>query len=273
MMTENTGDETRGRKERSPSFPFIPLEKALQRLKTLYDNHRREPARLTAIGTTWGYKAKSSGLQQTVAALKQFGLVDDTGSGEDRKIQISELGRRILMDERPGAREAAILEAANKPRLIAEYVAKWVPERPSDAHCISELQLDRGFTEEAAHSFLRVFDHTVAFAQIAHSDKTEEKVPSSSEQNVEESRDLAWANLSQKLQAGFPTSQVHKDVSVRNAVVHAPAPFAQRLRVELTGESLSVSAVLFDPAEVDKLIRILEANKLLLSEREHAGDS
>jgi hypothetical protein len=169
-MTDQLEDTDRARKERSPSFPFISLKKAVERLKEMAEAHRRSQARMVAVGATWGYAAKSSGLLQTVAALKAFGLIDDIGGGPDRKIQVSDLGWRILHDARPGALEAAIRESALKPRLIAEYAAQWVPERPSDAHCLSELQLDRGFNDVAAKLFLKVFDETITYANLKNGD-------------------------------------------------------------------------------------------------------
>ena len=169
-MTEPQDDPDKARKERSPSFPFISLRKAVDRVKEMADAHKKNQARLPVVGSTWGYAPKSSGLLQTVAALKAYGLIDDIGAGADRKIQITDLGWKILHDEREGAREGAIKEAALKPRLIVEYVSQWVPDRPSDAHCMSELQLDRGFNEAAANTFLSVFDKTVEFAGLKKSD-------------------------------------------------------------------------------------------------------
>jgi hypothetical protein len=169
-MTDQQDDTDKARKERSPSFPFISLKKAVDRLQEMAEAHKRNQARIATVGATWGYGAKSSGLVQTVAALKAFGLIDDIGGGADRRIQISDLGWRILQDARPGAREAAIREAALKPRLIAEYLNQWVPDRPSDAHCLSELRLDRGFGDSAAQLFLKVFDDTVNYANLKNSD-------------------------------------------------------------------------------------------------------
>lgn len=170
-MTDEQTKPAKARKERSPSFPFIPLKKAVERLKEMADAHRRSPTRMIVAGQTWGYAPKSSGLLQTVAALKAFGLVDDLGGGADRKIQISELGWRILQDARPGAKDTAIRDAALKPRLIAEYANQWLPERPSASHCLSELHLDRGFNEDAAKLFLKVFDDTVDYANLREGDK------------------------------------------------------------------------------------------------------
>jgi hypothetical protein len=169
-MTDQQEDSDKVRKERSPSFPFISLKRAVDRLKEMADAHKRNQTRLITVGTTWGYGAKSSGLLQTVAALKAFGLVDDLGGGADRKLQVSDLGWRILQDARPGAREAAIREAAIKPRLIAEYLNHWLPVRPSDAHCLSELRLDRGFSDAAAQLFLKVFDETTSYANLTEGD-------------------------------------------------------------------------------------------------------
>jgi len=106
-MSEAAVGDSKPKKERSPNFPFIPLKKAVDRAEALHANHKKEAARLVAIAPSWGYGVKSSGLLQTVAALKQYGLVEDLGSGEDRKVQVSDLARRIIVDQRPGAREEA----------------------------------------------------------------------------------------------------------------------------------------------------------------------
>jgi hypothetical protein len=176
-MTDAEMGEFKIKKDRSPSFPFIPLDKAIWRLEAFAEHHKRSAARLVAVAPTWGYAIKSSGLLQTIAALKSFGLLEDMGSGEERKIKISELGWKILFDARPGERERAVAEAALRPRLIAEYANEWLPGRPSDAHCISELHIDRGFTPEAAKVFLRVFDETVSFANLKATDRVSDVTP------------------------------------------------------------------------------------------------
>lgn len=164
------------RRERSPSFPFIPLAKAVDRARAMADTHKRSPARLSMVGETWGYAPKSSGLLQTVSALKAFGLLEDVGRGEERKLQLSELAWRLLHDTRSGSKEQAIKEAALRPKMIAEYVTQWLPSRPSDSHCVSELHLDRGFSQASAELFLKVFDETIAFANLKSHDTLSETV-------------------------------------------------------------------------------------------------
>jgi hypothetical protein len=169
-MSDLDDTAERARKERSPSFPFISLPKAVERAQAFYDAHRRNGARLVTVADTWGYAQSSSGLQQTVGALKSYGLLEDVGRGQDRRIQLTDLANRILHDSRPGAKEASIKEAALRPRLFAEYAEKWLPNRPNDSHCLSELHLDRGFTPAAAQTFLRAFDETVTFANLKDED-------------------------------------------------------------------------------------------------------
>lgn len=163
------------KKERSPSFPFIGLTKAIERAQAVFAQARRHEARVGDVAAAWGMGAKSSATLQTIAALLAYGLLEDQGSGEARKLRITDLAFKALEDRRPGAREAALAEAAIKPKLIAEYVEKWKEGRPADHICISELRIDRGFTEDGAKAFLRVFDDTVAFADRTNTDSILDK--------------------------------------------------------------------------------------------------
>ncbi|HEX8469336.1 MAG TPA: hypothetical protein VF620_16190 [Allosphingosinicella sp.] len=252
----------KSKKERSPNFPFISLKRAIERVEALHASHKKEASRLVAIAPTWGYGLKSSGLLQTVAALKQYGLVEDAGSGDDRKVQVSDLARRIILDTRPGAREDAIKESARRPRLIAEYISKWVPDRPSDAHCVSELELDRGFTADAARGFLRVFDETVAYAKL------DEEALNSPE---------GIANILSADEGGAsPDFQPRRGMDIDYFPPAAPPPrgprpLPERLKVAMDGRSLAVTATLESEGEVDQLIAMLAATKSLLPKAPPTG--
>jgi hypothetical protein len=256
-------EDGKAKKDRSPSYPFISLKKAVDRAQSLFDGHRKEATRLSTLALTWNYSPSSSGLQQTVAAMKQFGLLEDSGTGPDRKVQISDLARRILSDLRPGVKEQAIKEAARRPRLIAEYLASWLPDRPSDAHCVSELVFDRGFNEPAAKGFLRVFDETVAFAGLREDDKSGDVDP------VSDPVDDGGEGGASGGNAGGGWKPLVPPAAVRNA---GAVPLSERLQVVTTGNQLTVSAALVSGREVDKLIRILQANKLLLDDEDDDDD-
>jgi len=173
---DELGTEERSR-DRSPQFPFIPLEKAIERARIFEAQYKKSAGRIANVLPVWGYSAKSSGGLQTIATLLQFGLMDDEGVGPERKVKISDLGYRILKDERPGKKEEAIKEVALKPKPLAEHWELWKGGRPPDVECLSELTIERGYTEEAAKRFLKVYDDTITFAKLSEGDKLEEEKP------------------------------------------------------------------------------------------------
>ena len=251
MGTDAEADE-RGKKERSPAYPFISLRKATERVRAMYVAHRRDFTRLSALAPTWGYGAKSSGLQQTVGALKQFGLIDETGSGDERRVQVSDFARRILSDERPGAREAALREAALKPKVFAEY-QKWIGDRPSDLHCLSELTLDRGFNELAARAFLRSFDETMQFAGLAKGDSDSAPLADEpAEMNVDTERADPAEGYTTKYFA--PKSAEER-------------PSGSPFEVVVTADGrLKGSFSLMTKVELERLIRTLKVNGMLMDD-------
>jgi hypothetical protein len=266
-MTENADDPKADapKKERSPSFPYISLRKAVERARSMLDRYKREPARVIVVGSVWGLGAKSSGLQQTVAALKQYGLLHDSGSKEDRKVTLTPLALRILIDTRPGQREDGLREAAIKPRLFNEY-QRWAAHRPPDDHVMSELRFDRGFTEEAAKTFIRVFFDTMDFAgvgeeyepdaidELALSEPTDAEVEAAAAR-VDETL-AREAAVARNLRPPSPASY--------QAQILADAPLAERIKIQLSVGAIEVAALVRTPAEADVLIQFIQANKALL---------
>lgn len=155
---------------RSPPFPFIPLERAVERVEKLLEYSKGHPVRLASAVTAWGYQPKSSGGSQTIAALKSFGLITDSGSNEDRKVVVSDLARRLLRAPPPDVRRELLRKAALSSKVIAEYWLEWNNDRPPDSDCRWELVDNRGFTDEAATKFLQVYDSTIAYAGLGGSD-------------------------------------------------------------------------------------------------------
>ncbi len=166
------------KRERSPRFPFINLEKAIERAQQYYENEKRGSAVVGVAGKHWGYAAKSSGLMQTIAALKSYGLLEDEGSGTDRKVRLSDLALRILLDQRPNSqeRQTYIRSAALNPG-IARVIYDSSPENPpSPANLEHKLIFDYKFNQEAAKSAVDIYFNNQAFAKLYSSvDETQNK--------------------------------------------------------------------------------------------------
>ena len=99
VPASNGEDDAKRKRMRSPAYPYINLETAIKRAQQFYDQEQRNAAPLRIAAKHWGYEPKSSGGQQTAAALISFGLMKDQGTGEARKLQLTDNALRILLDK------------------------------------------------------------------------------------------------------------------------------------------------------------------------------
>lgn len=166
------------RGKRSPHFPFITLEKALWRASQYYKAEGRAAAKLPVAVSHWSYKPKSSGGLQTIAALKAYGLISDEGSAQNRRIRLTELALRILLDERENSpdRHAYIAEAALKPKVFRTAWEEWGSDGglPSPENMKHTLIFELGFNENSAGDFVRIFTANLGFAGLDPSTSVEE---------------------------------------------------------------------------------------------------
>jgi hypothetical protein len=144
--------EPRRSKERSPNFPFIALEVALQRAQAVYSHERRSSAPTVAIAKHWGYSEASSGFKQTLGALKNYGLLVDEPGPSGRMVRLSDLALRILLDTRPDSRERTeyLRQAALTPAVASEVFQRWPEGLPSDHTLTHFLMFERGFQDDTA---------------------------------------------------------------------------------------------------------------------------
>lgn len=171
-MTENTATKTKT--TRSPRAPILPLEKALSRVQELYDVAGRHSALTADAAKCWGYGPKSSGGQQTIATLKMYGLLEDIGSGDVRKVQITKEAIDYLVDERPEKRAQARRDFALRPKILDGLWNVWKANPPGDSIARSQLRVDKGFNEKAANDLVKIYRENLRFAGLAGEAETPE---------------------------------------------------------------------------------------------------
>jgi hypothetical protein len=164
-MTENLAQ-----RDRSPAFPVIGLQTAVDRLVEFESYYKRSNARSEKVGEAWGIKTKAYA-DRMAAALRYFGLLEYQGAGKDRTIAVSEEGRKYLRAQQEETKQQIIKDAALRPKQIAVCWALWSNDRPADAACIDELVQYHGFSVAGARDFLKVYDSTISFAGLTGSDK------------------------------------------------------------------------------------------------------
>ncbi len=161
---------------RSPAYPGLGLEEAIRKAQLLYAQNDHHAAPLDGVAATWEYAPTSSSLFQAIAALKQFGLLVDEGSGADRKVKLTELAMDILLHEEGSLdRVAAIQAAALNPKLHRELWDKYDERLPPSDHPIRFYLLrerpDGVFNKDSVDGFIGQFRGTIQFAGLGKSDK------------------------------------------------------------------------------------------------------
>lgn len=153
------------RRHRSPSYPAIDLGKAVARAETLYQEEGKYPVPVKAAISHWGYSGMSGPASRQLAALKKFGLINDEGSKDNRQIQLSELGLRIVMPDSP-ERSEGLRIAAMEPDVHQDLKKKFSDGLPSDGNVRWYLVAEQNFSELAAKELITEYRATLRFAGL-----------------------------------------------------------------------------------------------------------
>lgn len=167
-VANGAGQPPKKSKQRSPNYPAIGLEKALERAQTIKDQAGRNFMGATVAHDLWNYK-KGAGDQQ-IAALKAFGLVETQGEADKRQIRLTEAAWRILgsAPDRP----ALLREAALKPAIHTQVWENYNGDIPKADSVISDwLVWNKGFNQTFVGGFISQFRDTIAFANLSLADK------------------------------------------------------------------------------------------------------
>lgn len=213
----NSPVEVKKTKERSPIFPFITLEFALERARQYYEQEKRGAAPTAVASRHWNYSPTSSGAMQTIAAMVNYGLMSDEGRGETRRLRLTDLALRILLDPRPDSpeREQYKRQAALEPRIVGEVYAKWPESLPSEATLNHFLTLELGFSPEAAQKAARIIFENELFTSSIRRSSISDRLE----------KDIDMPAPSELMISGHPPaalireSQMNSPVEVQQAVL------------------------------------------------------
>lgn len=159
---------------RGPAYPYVDLEQAVDFARKMYQYTRRSPADANAvIREAWNYSPTSSSSGKLVAAMKYFGLIEESAGVEGRAIRLSDRAYRILVDD-PNApeRRQALRDAALSPKAYLLCWTRWGAEMPPSMR--SNLIFGEGFIESTVDGFLEDYKKSIAFAGLLDDTHTEE---------------------------------------------------------------------------------------------------
>lgn len=163
-------DGTGSKRVRSPSYPAIDLEAAINRAQQLYEKEKWHDVPVDVVLRHWGYSPGSGAGLVQVAALKKYGLLEDQGSGADRKAKLTALAKDILIFDDDDVRMNAVREAASRPTLYQEILDKYGDGLPSDATIRAYLIKDKGFNDNSVSDLIVVMRSTFELAKLPGGD-------------------------------------------------------------------------------------------------------
>jgi hypothetical protein len=168
---------------RGPSYPYVGLDEAIGQARKVYDYAKRGPAAVESVVTEGlKYSATSSSGQKVLAALRSFGLIEDTPGSNGKSIKLTQRAIRILLDDQNSTeRQEEIRNAAISPKWYEYCWKKWGTEMPPAMR--SNLLIDHGFVESTVDGFIKDYKATIAFAGLLESPAAPKNQESAKESN------------------------------------------------------------------------------------------
>lgn len=255
---------------RGPAYPYVSLEKAIERVETLRDkNMARVTASPLAFYKALGFAGESGTSRQTLAALNHYGLIEYVGRGDGRNVRLSPLAHRIVFDKVPGSpeRDDAVKEAALRPAIHAKLWESYKPPLAPDVVIETFLVRDSGYTEQAAQNVIEVYKETLEYAGIKDSGSmpTDLHTP-------EFNKPAGGASGSLPMEPVTPANQTPPPKPPLGGTEFQAGE--DQMKVLLDGDRIRVSADV-DLKGAKRLIRALKANMALLEDddEDDAGEA
>jgi hypothetical protein len=249
---------------RSPAYPYLPLAAAVELAAKLHAaGAKRTALPPETLYQIWKMGSQSSGARQSLAALNHFGLVDYIGRGDDRKVKLSDLALKIVLDKQPESpeRDVAIREAALKPPIHAELYERYQSFLPSDVVLETFLTRDMGYNPQGAKSLIGEYRATLEFAKL---DKPDNE-PSLQRANDE---NFPQAPVTPNTPSQAPE---RTQPAITDGLAMPPTSGENDIKILLDGERLRVSAFV-DLKGAKRLVKALKANIALLEDEENDDD-
>src|SRR5262249_39771179 len=163
-MTTETKTTARRTKARSPAYPAYPLGKAIELARKLWNAQRKQEAHVDSALKTLGYAARSGTALRTISGLRQYGLIEDSGT---EKIRLTDLAQDLIhLSETDSRRKKALKDAAILPPIYSALWDRYGGQLPDDSAIRPFLVRDKNYNETAVGDLLRDYRATFELAGL-----------------------------------------------------------------------------------------------------------
>ena len=135
---------------RSPNYPAISLETALELAQRIWNKEKRTPLSSQAAAVAMGYNSLSGTVRPKLSALKKYGILEKSG----KHYRLSKLALDILHGT-PEQKSAAVVEAINNDSLFSMLLRDFPDASPDTIR--SELITRNNFSDDGANKCIKAF--------------------------------------------------------------------------------------------------------------------
>ena len=145
---------------RSPSYPSIPLDAALQAVSKIEERYRTAAVAREDAARLIGYSGLSGPANKALAAMAAYGLLERAGKGDTR---VTERARDIIHPNSPEEKRACLMAAASAPPLFQNLRERYpdisVPPHDGVVTYLNRQNFNPNAVRQAAKAFLRTAEY------------------------------------------------------------------------------------------------------------------
>jgi len=234
--------------KRSPGYPLISLEEAIQKAKILWDKDKDNYIPLAAAYEHLGYRSTGGYAARIIAALKKFELISEKQDAIKLTEEAIDLALLNPSDERYNE---IIKKLALRPSTYEKIFKKYNGNLPSDNTLRIELIKGYGFNPESVEVFLSSFRETLEFAGLPEGKEIEKK-------------EVIPAREEEKLKIGHQMQNIENSLIYKAGAQTFPIPLSKRNKAAIVFETLPL-----DKKDIEKIKSWLDLFSDSLTEPEN----
>lgn len=254
---------------RSPNYPALGLPKVIEFARRVYDKNHLHKAAPAVVAVAMGYTSLNGNSATAISALKKFGLLEDV----DKDLKITQDALAILVEPNGSPERARlIMKAALRPNLFEMINAEY-PGRPPSDDILRSFLLRSGFVQSTVDVPIRAYRETMELVEkerAFYNDAWAKNAPVNESTASDESEPAPETG-------GQMEDVIERRCSPGAAAARAPYPevaVGPSEREWLRGSLSKAKGIEYrlivsgevGSKEIGKLIKLLEAQKLVLED-------
>ncbi len=149
--------------QRSPSYPMIGLEEAIQKVKKIFEKSGNNWIPIESAIEDMGYKQKTSYTLRIMAALKKFNLISEKQGDIILTQEAIDLAVCDVVDRQY---INTLKEIALKPNIYKKLYNEFNNNLPSESALKLKLIRDYNFNPKSIDDFIEKFKGTINYAHL-----------------------------------------------------------------------------------------------------------